>query len=40
MPWKGITGDWSNGYTWTGPVDAGGRPDGHGVVAHPANDDS
>ncbi len=36
MPSKGSAGDLADGYTWTGPVDDGGRPDGHGVLAYPA----
>ncbi len=36
MPWPGP--DNLDGITWTGPIDAAGRPDGHGVVAFPADD--
>ena len=38
MPWKGVQSTWLDGYTWTGPVDAAGRPDGHGVLTYPAAD--
>jgi hypothetical protein len=34
MQWRGINGE---PCTWMGVADAAGRPDGHGVLAYPAN---